>query len=45
MGSELYFFFPLEEEGGGGSFLRKGVQEKVTLKGIRTFLKVQSARK
>ena len=28
MGSELYFFFPLEEEG-GGSFLRKGVQEKV----------------
>lgn len=44
MGSELYFFFPLEEEG-GGSFLRKGVQEKVTLKGIRTFLKVQSARK
>ena len=45
MGLGALFFFPLEEEGGGGSFLRKGVQEKVTPKGIRTFLKVQSARK
>lgn len=44
MGLGALFFFPLEEEG-GGSFLRKGVQEKVTPKGIRTFLKVQSARK
>lgn len=43
MGSELYFFS--FGGGGGGSFLRKGVQEKVTPKGIRTFLKVQSARK
>ena len=42
MGSELYFF---SFGGGGGSFLRKRVQGKVTPKGIRTFLKVQSARK
>ena len=32
MGSELYIFFSFG--GGGGSFLRKGVQEKVTPKGI-----------
>lgn len=41
MGSELYFFFPLEEEGGGELF-----KEGSTRKGkVRTFLKVQSARK
>lgn len=42
MGSELYFF---SFGGGGGSFLRKGVQEKVTPKGIQNFFKSPISKK